>query len=1462
MLRRNNRRYKKKIIREASPLGEGIEEPSEKACMKYYYKNRDEFERLNLPCRDRGWLGGIDGFNDVGEYRPSSMNEYINRYFSDENKDFGGESPFAYQRSEMEKDVEEICSREEFKLKPHQKFSGMFMNNHTDFNGILLYHSLGSGKCHAVDTPILMYDGSIKKVQNIKIGDQIMGDDSTPRNVLTLGRGRDIMYDVIPVKGDTYTYNSEHILCLKCSNWGYCYFKDKRIKNQRKFWRVNYLNYDTLTKNSKAFETELEAKIYLNKIKKNNKIIHITISDYLKLSKSTREQLKMYRTGIDFKALEIPFDAYIIGLWIGDGDKRGPVITNQDSVVIKYLKETLPKYNMYLSFHSGYTYRMCSTIVGNNILSNVLKSLNLKDNKHIPDIYKINSRQIRLEVLAGLIDTDGHYDETYEIVQKDENITDDIIYLSRSLGFAAYKHINKTSWTHKGIKKYGKAFRITISGYIDEIPVKIYRKKAKERKQKKNVLVTGFKVIEKPEDNYYGFTLDNNHRFLLGDFTVSHNTCTSLVIGEAMKSRGIDSVGNYVNLGGRSPYKVFIVAPKNIQEQYYEEIIGRVRDNTIQSCTAGCVIMEGEDGEENRQIYVGNTNPQTGLYNAGILNRINNLEYEIAKTKKNLLEEKDREDRSRLRKKIKKFENDLSNTLESIKNKISAIYYVISHTKFLNMVMKTVNINNVSLSEPTNFLLTNDVFHTKNSLIIIDEVQKLVSEFSDESGSNYRKLYYTLMLYARNRETGNPAMKVVLLTATPVYDNPHEAALMINLLRPRISFPLQRKMFNSLFIDPDGNMKNKLLFNYMCSGYVSYFKGGNPNGYPYRTNYKKLHPMGSKQETMYTDTLVSEAKAVMRNLNNESDGGGGQYILSREMSNIAYPKGSDQEIENSLEDISNFSRELYKMKDRKKILKYTSEYSRKFVEIIKLVEKSDGPVFIYTSWVNHGILGIVSILNALGWDFINSNKSNNSPKYAIWSPSGLERLDNIYGNKKIAAREQDAYIKRMRSIFNSPENRDGSLCKVLIGSVVEGISLRRVKQVHVCEPWWNDSKMEQIIARAIRFCSHSDLPREEQYVDVYYHASTLSSYPGYNPTIQNMFSDNDIPITFRDLSRKGIEQSMYLTSLRKQKTNTEFELGLKESAIDCNINKYGNIIRLENYKIGNNNLYYNRSNGNYYIVEGNTLVGVNLQYNKLIKNGNLEYLVSNWPAVGYEKNGKNIPNVPIIRTEHDPESLDIILSENIDCNISNRDTSNLNFKELYEYAMNRGEEYNVWKYCYDMFRKTRLFPRLVIKYNLLSGGNGGKFSECLYKGLENPIENKLSSEDVKKMERFLLIPQAIAKNKEKYLKIVRKIPGWNNNNINKLNFVQLETLALGSRRSNKKKKKNPRKPKDKSRNSRRKSNKIKNKNPSIEPDWIGWMENNPPVNNNNYIGDMNTTQQDFDLWWEDTQNAKMQNEKY
>ena len=364
-------------------------------------------------------------------------------------------------------------------------------------NGTILSVGCGIGKCHGINTPILMYDGTIKMVQDIEVGEQIMGDDSTPRNVLSLARGREQMYKIIPKRGTPYIVNESHILSLRCST------PNKRFG-------------------------------------KKGDILDISVKDYLQLPKSYNNSrgspLCGYKVPVDFPEKQV-FNPYIIGLWLGDGTSSGSGFTTNNHQIIKYLKEELPKYKMYLRYKSKYDYAISNDkSKQHNYFNSILRKYNLLNNKHIPHIYKCNSRENRLKLLAGLLDSDGYMkNNTHSITQKNEKLLDDIVYLCLSLGFYAEKKIRWKRCTNGKNKEKRKYFQTSISGFgIEEIPIKINRKKCQPRKQIKDPLNSIITVEKIDIDNYYGFTLDGNHRYLLGDYTVTHNTYMSLFISSKL----------------------------------------------------------------------------------------------------------------------------------------------------------------------------------------------------------------------------------------------------------------------------------------------------------------------------------------------------------------------------------------------------------------------------------------------------------------------------------------------------------------------------------------------------------------------------------------------------------------------------------------------------------------------------------------------------------------------------------------------------------------------------------------------------------------------------------------------------------------------------------------------------------------------------------------------------------------
>jgi len=439
----------------------------------------------------------VNGAKSYPVYRESPNKFYVPHYYGIEN--FG--PPKEYKIS----NGSDIDLTFNGKLRENQE---IVVNTYIDhvlkvgFGGGLLELPCAYGKCLGKDTKILMYDGTIKNVQDIEVGELLMGDDSTPRRVLTLARGREQMYRISSKKGDSYICNESHILSLKCS-----------------------------TNHSK-------------KMKKGD-IIDVSVKDYLNLPKCFHGKggvLLGYKVPINFQEKNIGFDPYLLGYWLGDGTSRTTGIATQESRVIKYMVDLFKtKYtDLYLQYTGQQYDYIINSLKNKNIFKDFLRDNNLLNNKHIPQNYLCNSREIRLSILAGIIDSDGYFNKNcIEITQKNEKLLDDIVFIARSLGFSSYKKkIIKTCTNSKHGPVKGTYYLTNIYGAgIEEIPTLCPRKKGYPRKQIKDSLTYRLQIEKLDVDDYYGFEIDGNRRFVLADFTVTHNTVLSLNIISRLKKK-------------------------------------------------------------------------------------------------------------------------------------------------------------------------------------------------------------------------------------------------------------------------------------------------------------------------------------------------------------------------------------------------------------------------------------------------------------------------------------------------------------------------------------------------------------------------------------------------------------------------------------------------------------------------------------------------------------------------------------------------------------------------------------------------------------------------------------------------------------------------------------------------------------------------------------------------------------
>lgn len=365
----------------------------------------------------------------------------------------------------------------------------------------------GGGKCFAPGTPILMFDGTIRSVETIKVGEQVMGPDSQSRTVLGLSNGVDEMFRVTPTKGDPFEINSQHILTLQMTpGSGYL---TGRSRGQRG---------PTHPANPAL-----------------NAVVNLSVGDYLDKPRYWKHCAKAYRVGVSFPARPVPVDPYFLGLWLGDGDSDQIAITSMDTEVVECIRAQAEQLGLgvtpYSNGSKATSYNLTTQRRGGrhdrNPLLNSFKSLGVINNKHVPHIYKCNSRDVRLALLAGYLDTDGYmHHGGFEFVSILPRLAEDIAYLARSLGFACY-----VGPCHKASQNgtVGTYYRGYISGDISIIPVRITRKVTTQpRGQVKSVLRTGIQVTPIGPGAYFGFSVDGDHLFLLGDFTVVHNSGIAL----------------------------------------------------------------------------------------------------------------------------------------------------------------------------------------------------------------------------------------------------------------------------------------------------------------------------------------------------------------------------------------------------------------------------------------------------------------------------------------------------------------------------------------------------------------------------------------------------------------------------------------------------------------------------------------------------------------------------------------------------------------------------------------------------------------------------------------------------------------------------------------------------------------------------------------------------------------------
>jgi len=244
-------------------------------------------------------------------------------------------------------------------------------------------------------------------------------------------------------------------------------------------------------------------------------------------------------------------------------------------------------------------------------------------------------------------------------------------------------------------------------------------------------------------------------------------------------------------------------------------------------------------------------------------------------------------------------------------------------------------------------------------------------------------------------------------------------------------------------------------------------------------------------------------------------------------------------------------------------------YSPKFKELLENLEseENEGLHLVYTQFRNaEGIAIIKAALEVNGfapfsikkntkgvWELVEKEGDKGKPRFALYTGSETteekEIIRNIFNSSWDFV--PSTLAARLKEIHEN--NHMGAVIKILMitSSGAEGINLRNTRFVHIVEPYWHNVRIQQVIGRARRICSHQDLPEELRTVKVFLYLATL--------TERQKTSEDDIDLKTNDLSKiDGVTpvttyENLYEISTLKEKINTQILTAIKESAVDCSL---------------------------------------------------------------------------------------------------------------------------------------------------------------------------------------------------------------------------------------------------------------------------------------------------------------------
>jgi len=456
-----------------------------------------------------------------------------------------------------------------------------------------------------------------------------------------------------------------------------------------------------------------------------------------------------------------------------------------------------------------------------------------------------------------------------------------------------------------------------------------------------------------------------------------------------------------------------------------------------------------------------------------------------------------------------------------------------------------------------------------DKIIIVDEAHNI-----RQGNSEDKKRVYNSLIEVAKTGVNN---KLILLSATPMYNEPTDIYDLIELLllndRRDIKIP------KNIFDDNNNINKNakEFLIN-IASNYISYLRGKNPFNFAF-----KLSPSNSGVPILSKVIPLTENGNPIEAIDNNwvdkvKDGIVISKLGSAQLKYLEDKKLVDENIQNNFKGLQpmnivydnsigskgfynkffrrNADKDSFSVSYNPKYAdalmpddKHLGLYSGKILNILNIIRKTKGITIIYSKYLHSGIIPVAIGLEHMGYSrygtdniLADANVNNRvaydgikNPRYCILTSDNQDT--KIMGGTTIS---------KLINIINNPSNIYGNDIKVILMTPVagEGLNIFNVREIHLLEAWYHFNRIDQIIGRGIRNCSHKRLPINERNVTVFMHCA-----------IENYEKETADVHAYRISSRK-LHQSYLIDAI------------IRNNSIDCSLFKNINYFPKSMFKLG------------------------------------------------------------------------------------------------------------------------------------------------------------------------------------------------------------------------------------------------------------------------------------------------------